>query len=324
MTNKTNSHKEIDILTIGDVCIDLYMKLENDYITQDNDPVTPRICFYHGAKIPVKTLKDNIAGNALNVAVGAKNLGLRSALYTEMGDDEYAQRIIDELNQRGILTEYISMKKEYQTGIHPVIVFGGERTIFTHHEERDYRVEKIPDAKWIYYTSIGPGFEEFQKEFIEYIKKHPQTGIAFNPGTYHLKSGLEKIKNILKVVHILLVNKDEAILLVGKHDLEDLHKKLHELGPALTVITDGGRGASGYDGENIVKVDAYKIDEPIADKTGAGDAFSSGFLSAICYKKSLEEALQWGAINSSGAIREVGAIHGIKSKHEINEIIKKL
>ncbi|OGC45287.1 hypothetical protein A2V49_01700 [candidate division WWE3 bacterium RBG_19FT_COMBO_34_6] len=313
----TNS---LDLLAIGDVCIDLYLKVEDKDATTDKHSVKPKICFYHGSKIPVKSLKTNIAGNAVNIAVGATKLGMKSAIYTEMGDDEYADRIVRELDTYDIDTSLMHRNKDAQTGLHPVIVYGGDRTIFSHHEIRHYKVSNWPETKWIYYTSISPGFESFQKNLVKYVKDRPQVGVAFNPGTFHMQLGLAGIKNFLEITHVLFVNREEAIVLVGDHPLEMLHHKLRELGPKLTVITLGSEGASGFDGNSFVKIDAYKINKPVIDKTGAGDAFAIGVIAALHYKKSLKEALFWGAIDSSFQIREIGSTLGLVTKNQIEEI----
>lgn len=336
----TEAPDHLDVLTIGDVSIDLYMKVEGQEITEDKDPEHPKICFYHGSKIPVKTLKSNIAGNSINVAIGVKALGLETAVYTEMGADENADRIEKELAQNGIYTHLLSKNEGSQTGLHPVIVYGGERTIFSHHEKRSYSIDKITDytkkcstPKWIYYTSISPGFENFQKELAECLANHPKIGVAFNPGTYHMKSGVDTLKNILEVTHVLFVNLEEAERLTKKTqhpagsrepaNLEELHKDLQKLGPKVTIITDGVNGASGHDGAKLVKIPAYKLDEPVLDKTGAGDSFATGVLAALNYNKNLKTALVWGAINSSYVIREIGAIHGLKAKDEMEKLAEK-
>ena len=62
-----------------------------------------------------------------------------------------------------------------------------------------------------------------------------------------------------------------------------MHIDLQKLGPKLTVITDGKNGASGFDGENLVKVSAYTDGREIKDKTGV-ETLSSGFISAIFIK----------------------------------------
>ncbi|MBN1463419.1 MAG: carbohydrate kinase family protein [Paludibacteraceae bacterium] len=330
----------LDLLTIGDASIDLYMKVEGKEVSEDRDPEHPRICFYHGSKIPVKSIKSNIAGNAINVALGVKNMGLETAVYAEMGADENADRIEKELKQHGIYTHLLSKNEGSQTGLHPVIVYAGERTIFSHHETRSYSIKKITDytkkcstPKWIYYTSISPGFEKFQAELAKCLKKHPKIGVAFNPGTYHLRAGVDELVNILEVTHVLFVNLEEAERLTKKTqhpagsrepaDLAELHNNLQKLGPKVTIITDGKNGASGYDGKTLVKIPAYELDTPIQDKTGAGDSFAAGAMAALNYNKNLKTALIWGAINSSFVIREVGAIHGLKTKAEMEKLTER-
>ena len=99
--------------------------------------------------------------------------------------------------------------------------------------------------------------------------------------------------------------------------IKELHAALQNLGPKMTVITDAEHGASASDGKNFVESDVVEINKPIVDKTGAGDAFASGFLSALIYEKSVDVALKWGLKNSSACIREVGPMNGILTKTEI-------
>ena len=103
-----------------------------------------------------------------------------------------------------------------------------------------------------------------------------------------------------------------------------MHIDLQKLGPKLTVITDGSNGASAFDGENLVKVSAYTDGREVKDKTGAGDAFSSGFISAIFHKKPLREALGWGAVNSFGEITKESAGTGVYTKDDMERLISKI
>jgi ribokinase len=96
------------------------------------------------------------------------------------------------------------------------------------------------------------------------------------------------------------------------------------LGPKLTVITDSTNGANAFDGNEVIKMGIYTDTRPVVDKTGAGDAFASGFLAALFYKKSLKEALAWGVVNSGACIKEIGSIHGLLNKDEIEKIVKSL
>lgn len=314
-----------DLLVIGDSAIDYYMKLaKTDDINEGSDGDGPEVCFYHGSKIPVDELQSFIAGNSVNVSVGCTKLGLKTTIYTEIGNDNNAERIIRELRDVGVNTTYCIKNDGVETDVHTIIVFGGERTIFTYHGKRNYRVQNWDKPKFIYLTSLGEGFQKFQKEIIEYIKANPGIGVAFNPGTIQMKAGIDSFKDFLEITDILFVNMDEAGKIVGEKPLEQIHIDLHKLGVKLSVITNGKEGANAFDGENLVSVNAYSDQRPVLDKTGAGDAFSSGFLSAIYYKKPLKEALAWGVVNSGGVIKEIGAIKGLQTKDKMEKAVEGL
>jgi sugar/nucleoside kinase (ribokinase family) len=57
-------------------------------------------------------------------------------------------------------------------------------------------------------------------------------------------------------------------------------------------------------------VDAY-------ERTGAGDAFGSGCLSALIKGKDITEALLWGTVNSASVIGYVGAQRGLLKEDEM-------
>ncbi|HLB51472.1 hypothetical protein A3B64_03900 [candidate division WWE3 bacterium RIFCSPLOWO2_01_FULL_37_24] len=330
-----------DLLTIGDVSIDLYMLVDGKDIVTDNS-AAPKICFYHGSKVQVEKFSTSAAGNACHVAVGCRLLGMNTSIYTELGDDQNADRFIEEFEQYGIETKYCIKNKNSPTNVHAVVVYGGERTIFTYHEKRNYKLYEWETPKWIFYSSLAKGFEPFQKELVEYIKKsalsstdkkNGKIGVAFNPGTLQLKSGLENLKNILSVTDILFVNKDEAGMLLGmknadtnsrKNDMLKLHKELRNFGPKLTVITDGVNGSTSYDGKELVKMGIYGNGKNVVDKTGAGDAYTAGFLAAIFYGKPLKTAMAWGAVNAANNVKTPGGITGLLNKEEIEKLSRDL
>ncbi len=314
----------MDILTIGDSCIDVTMHVSNADEVNMSGSDKQQICFVHGSKIPVDKFYSAVGGNSVNVATGCNRMGLKTAVYTEIGDDANGNLIVDELNKLGINTEFCIKNKGEVTNVNSIVVHNYERTIFSYHAPRNYKVRDWEKPTFLYYTSIGEGFEKFQMELIDYIEKNRDIGIIFNPGTQQMKAGYNSIKEFLEVTNILILNLDEAVRLVGEKPLPKMHIDLQKLGPKLTVITDGKNGASGFDGENLVKVSAYTDGREVKDKTGAGDAFSSGFISAIFHKKPLKEALGWGSINSFGEITKESAGTGIFNKKEMEKITNEI
>ncbi len=320
-----NKNNGIDLLTIGDSSIDLFMKIDRNYIATEMEVEgKSEICFLHGSKVPVDRFKTSIAGNSCNVAVACTRMGVKTAIYTELGQDANGDRIEEELKEMGINTSYCIKNKNSPTNVHAVIVSGrgGERTIFSYHEKRDYKLYDWPVPKWIFYSSLAKGFDDFQAQLINYIKDNPEIGVIFNPGTQQLREGVDSLKNILEVTDVLFVNKEEAQRLtdIKEKDVERLHEKLQKLGPKVTIITLGSDGSTSHDGNIMETEKIYSKDTEIVDKTGAGDSYTGAFISALHYGKSLKTAMRWGSINSSHVIRKIGAINGLLSKEEIEAL----
>jgi len=97
---------------------------------------------------------------------------------------------------------------------------------------------------------------------------------------------------------------------------------MRELGPEITVLTDGPGGAYVYDGEKVLWGGMYPDPSKPVDRTGAGDSFASTFTSALVLGKSIEEALQWGPINSMSVVQHIGAQEGLLTKEKIEEYIE--
>ncbi|HCM53937.1 MAG TPA: hypothetical protein DIS59_03255, partial [Candidatus Magasanikbacteria bacterium] len=216
----------------------------------------------------------------------------------------------------------VHIHKEQETRYSVVLNYGSERTILSYHAKRTYALGTLPDTKWIYYTSLGASFETLQKQLVTYLKAHPDVQLAMNPGSYQFAHGLESIQHILPRVAVLMVNKEEAAKLAGstnRTSIQTLLMSLHAKGPKTIVITDGVQGAYGSQAGSVLHMPPYPIEAKA--KTGAGDAFTSGFLAALMQKKSLEEAMQWGTANAGGVIQKFGAQEGLLNKKGIQTII---
>lgn len=315
--------EKIDLLTIGDASIDEFLKVHDAQISCDINHKDCKICFEYGKKIPVDKFQVSVAGNSVNVAIGAKNLGLKTSVYSEIGNDSNGKLVIKELKKHGVKTNLINQNEETNTNVHPIVVFKGERTIFSYHEDQEYKLKPWNKPKFLYYTSLSKGFESFQSELLDYLNKNEDIIFAMNPGSTQLKTNINAIKQTFKRLNVLFVNKGEAEKLTDiKGSIEDLHKKLNLMGIDLSVITDGDKGSSTFDGNKFEKIGIYDIGKKV-DATGAGDSFASGFISAMFYGKDAKTAMGWGAMNAGHVITKVGAIKGLLNKTKIEKLIKK-
>ncbi len=313
--------KNLDILAIGDITSDAFIRLQQAHVVNAVDHVSQEICMPFGDKVPyefVVTLR--AVGNAANAAVSAARLGLTAALMTDIGTDENGNECIDTLKENKVGTDFVHKHKGMNTNFHYVLWYGSERTILVKHEKFPYEFPEIKtEPRWIYLTSLGEDSLAYHTQITAYLATHPNVKLMFQPGTYQMKFGIEKMQAIYKRTDIFVCNVEEARRILGdeKSEVVDLMKALHALGPKTVFVTDGVKGAYAYEKDVAYYMPIYPdIAEPY-ERTGAGDAFASTVMSAVALGKSVEEAALWGPINSMNVVQKIGAQEGLLSKEEL-------
>lgn len=313
-----------NVIVIGDCCFDTFIQIQQAKLLESTKE--EMLCLNYGSKIPIDKIEVSMGGNAANVAVSLNKLGLKTGIYTILGDDEKGEQIFQKIKKEKIDARFIKKEKNSKTNCSFVINFKGERTILVYHQPRKYFLPKLDKTEWIFLTSIGENHKKFHQQIIDLVTKK-KIKLAFNPGTHQLKTGFKKLKKIFRITAILVVNKAEAQALVKEainKDVEEnneLLKILKNYGPQVVAITQGREGAWTYDGKEYFKMSA--LDGPRIDVTGAGDSFGSAFLAGFIYQKNAEQALKWGIINSGFVIRKIGAQNGLLKKQELMKILKK-
>lgn len=306
---------QFDLITIGDSTIDTFMKIHDAEIRCDVNNQECKICLPYGSKIPVDAVVYAVAGNAANVAVGAKRLGLATAIYTNLGGDDQGKRILDAFKKEGVDTRFVKITADKKTNASVVLTFEGERTILVFHQNWFYNLPKIGTCSWVYLTSIAENFtsSNIVDEVYHFVKKSGAK-LVFGPGTYQLKADIKRYPKLLEACEVMVVNSEEARKILGLHEAQvieprDLLTKLLALGPKHIVITDGAHGSYATDGQSYLRLGI--IPTEVVEKTGAGDAYTSGLISALARGETLAEAMAWGTINASFEMRHIGTQVGI-------------
>jgi ribokinase len=280
-----------------------------------------------GEKIPYKNVTVvNAVGNSPNAAVSAHRLGLQSALISSVGHDRYGTDCLQALREEGVHTDYVKVHEGKLTNYHYVLRYGPERTILIKHEQFPYALPQFDTPpRYIYFSSIGEHGLPHHFEIAKYVQEHPETKLVFQPGTFQIKLGAEKLKEVYAVTEIFFCNKEEAqsILNTSEQSMSKLLRSFRDLGPKLPVITDGPSGAYVVDeNDQAWHMPMYPDPADPIDRTGAGDAFASTFTSAIALGLSPAEALAWGPINSMSVVQHIGAQKGLLTKQELQQYLK--
>lgn len=326
------------IICIGSSSKDIFFPTKDGLAFDTPEDVTAqkKIAFELGAKYHIEDRFESLGGCAVNVACGLRRLGVLSSCYTVVGNDSDGQWIKKELKKEGVEINLIK-EVDFVTGLSAIIVDkqSGERIIFSNQEANEHlKIEpsEILNYSWISVTDPSGNWREILSEVARVIDQN-QAKLSFNPRGRNIFEDAKAVYDFAGKAEILFVNKDEAIEIISQiNQGEDLKQKMNEeifllnelkkSGARVVVITDGKRGAWGYDGKEIFHVEAPEL--KAVDATGAGDAFSSGFLAGYISGKSLEESLKMGIANGSSVVLYYGGIEGLLTNDNIEELTEKI
>lgn len=317
-----------DVISLGPARMDVFVTLPEDEVEQVCS-LDKRRCMIElgfGDKIPVKTIDLCVGGNTGNNAVGLARLGFETAMIGTMGEHWVDKHALEILKKEGVNTDKIRLIPG-AFGFGVIINYQGERTILSYYPdtECDFGVkEGEMTSDWVYLTTAGKNYECFYEEALDWVKK---TGakIAFNPGSRQVKDGVEKNKLAYEMTQILFVNKEEATTLLSGitnyklpiTNIKEILKRLNEIGPKIVVVTDGQEGAYCFDGTKYWQMPI--VPATVVERTGAGDAFGSGFMAAYLVGKPIPECLKWAACNSGSVLEFIGPQQGLLNKNQMTE-----
>jgi ribokinase len=233
-----------------------------------------------------------------------------------LGNEPSSQAITIELDNENVDMSGVVHGDEYKASYSTILLSpGGERTILNYHgtmvhpDGHPIDLERIAEADWLYLSSVG-SMELLEKIVSKAAEHHVK--IAMNPAATELAEP-EKLKTLLEDVTILSLNKEEMQQLVEGETIEELVRHGTNLCPVV-LVSDGANGAIASDSKVIVKAGMYE-DVSVVDRTGAGDAFGSGFVAWHILGKTLEECVIFASANSTNVVTKIGAKAGILHQH---------
>lgn len=305
------------IVSVGAAVQDVFLSHSDEFKPVSDRSVQEQFMRLElGGKADVNQIHFSTGGGATNASVTFARQGLEAFFIGAIGHDPAGQAVLDDLDKEGVDTSRVSYSKKYNTGYSVLLLApSGERTILTyrgastHYDPRDFNLQGI-DGDWLYVSSLAGSMEALDSIFTQTRSKNMK--IFFNPGKGELKQA-KKLKGLLEDVEILSVNREEARHIVEGETLEELVRHLLHYVP-VAIISDGPNGVMASDGKTIVRAGMYQ-DVKVVDRTGAGDAFGSGFLSQWAQGKSLKDSIVFASANSTSVVTKIGAKTGILPKN---------
>jgi len=308
--------RKYDVLCIGSAVVDHFLELGRQF--KD---------IRLGDKILVNNLEVHSGGGATNVAAGVSKLGLKANILSKLGDDKEADFITNEMRHYGVKNICLHHSKK-STNFSALISSkeDKDRVIYAYKGSSrdliptDFKKSQLR-AKWIYLGSLMGRSLRTAREIIEHANKKG-IKIMFNPSLYVARKA-KQFKSILHSTEVLMLNKEEAMALVGKKNIfgKKLLLELSKLCPKTIIITDGPRKIYALRNSQAYYLIPPKI--KVTHTAGAGDAFNSGVLAGLVKKKPFDYCLKQGLVNSMSVIQGVGTKNGLLSEREVEKRIKK-
>lgn len=319
---------EYDVITIGSATRDAIFKSKEFKTIESTEFKTGKaIALSLGSKIKIDDVYFTTGGAATNAAVTFSREELKTATIFRIGNDLSGKTVIEEMQKENVDTSFTQTDKNLATAYSVILEeTAGERTILNYRGANDnLNPKEIPwdkiKTKWFYLTSLSGNLELLN----DVIKNAKQNGsyVSWNPGGEDLKLGIKKLLPYLKNINVFIVNQEEAseLLNIPYENIKAIFKKFDEIVDGIAIITKGPKGSIASDGKNIYSAGTFKEKE-IVDRTGAGDAFGSGFVAGLITNfgtastEKIKYALTLASANATSKVEHIGAKKGLLTKQE--------
>lgn len=241
-------------------------------------------------------------GKGANQAVAAARLGGSVRMIGRVGDDAFAQPLLDNLAQAGVDHRHVQVTPQTATGVALIVVDddGQNSIVVTAGANNQLMPVDIPEAVLqdtdVLLLQLEVPLDTVQQAAA--MAKAYGVTVILNPAPAQALPAA-----LLETVDILIPNETETALLTGMPaqtaaERAAAAQALRDLGVGTVIVTLGSAGAMiVQDGEPVI-VPAFEI-EPV-DTTAAGDAFVGSLAVALAQGLPLSEAVRRG--NAAGAL----------------------
>jgi ribokinase len=298
-----------DLVSIGNITIDLFYRSSS--FTQSENRFNLAI----GGKYVAEEFYECLGGGGANVAVNVASHGLSTAVLGKVGLNVFKQFIIQKLLKKSVSIEYLQYDDDFINISSILLTQSGERTIINYPTANekitlsDNMKRNIVNTRMVYLGNL-PDISVNQRVDLLNLFVEKNVPVAINLGVKDCRTDLKVIKSLLDLTNIFILNTHEYADLIKK-PIEKINFKENcadeiKFSKKILIITDGEKGSYGYEKGNIYYQETITPSK-IIDTTGAGDAYTAGFLAGMIQEKSIKESMLQGAEYASVIMGKVGA-----------------
>ena len=270
----------------------------------------------------------NVGGEAVNEAMAAAKLGMKTGILCSLGEDEAGELVIGALRRCGVDTAPVVRSAERPTPVTTMFVRedGTRKSVTNRAHSLNFHPEQyaaqFTDARAVILGSLFRApFDD--PEIIRAVLSAAKAAGQFTVADTKLPNfrflNLDDVRESLPLIDCITPNEDEARYYSGKERPEDMADMFLDRGVGSVIIKLGGKGCLFKNREASFRLPACSIQA--VDATGAGDNFVAGFTAEILRGSSPYDALRFA--NACGAIctTAVGAGTALKNRDQVLEFL---
>jgi len=263
----------------------------------------------------VNGFRKSLGGAESNVLIALARLGHKAGWFSKLGDDEFGRFILNSVRAEGVDVSQVKMlenestglmfKENYQ-GFNPNVLYYRKNSAASTLSVDDVDEDYLKQAKILHITGITPALSSSACEAVfKAVKVAKANGVlvSFDPNLrlklWSLEDAKRKILELAHYADIIMPGIDEAELLLGMKDVEDIADYFSGLGSKIVAIKLGSQGCYLRQKSEALFVPGFKV-ENVIDTVGAGDGFAAGLLAGVLRQESLEESGKYA--NGVGAM----------------------
>ena len=295
-----------------------------------------------------EVFEKNCGGSEFNVASGAANLGVRTAIVTKLPKNKMGHFIVRRIRYGTVSDDYVVWDESdsrrlgiyyYESGVYPrksAVVYDRAASSVCSLDIGEIPEDIYQKTRMFHISSISLALGSTLRETaVNTIKRMKENGVAisfdvnYRAALWSEEEARAVIKEILPLVDILFVSEETSRRMMQKTGtLDEIMKSYVEEYGCKVVATTRREVVSPtkhnfgsriyYDGR-FYEEPHYKNIEVI-DRVGSGDAYVAGVLYGILSGSSIEDAMAYG--NALSAIKNtVSGDMSISSLEEVRAVI---
>ncbi len=296
-----------------------------------------------------EVFEKNCGGSEFNVASGAANLGIRSAIVTKLPKNKLGHFIARRIRYGNVSDDYVVWDNSdnkrlgvyyYESGVYPrksAVVYDRAASSVCSLYLSEIPRDIYAKTRVFHISSISLALGQTLRETaVEIIKRMKEYGVAisfdvnYRATLWSEEEARGVIKEILPLVDILFVSEETSRRMMQKTGTLDEIMKSYADEYGCKIVATTRREVVSPTKHNFgsrIYCDGKFYEEPhymnieVIDRVGSGDAYVAGVLYGILSGGNIEDAMSYG--NALSAIKNtVSGDMSISSIDEVNSVIK--